>query len=451
VGEAILVIDDEEDIRQILKTALERLGHRVVTAGSGEEAFALIEAHDFPIVLTDIQLPGMDGFEILGRLKKMRPDVEVIMITAHAGVRSAIDAMKGGAFDYVTKPFDLEEIGLVVSKAAEKGRLQRRLIELDRVVGERYSFRNIIGSSKGMQKVFDLVKKASRSDANILVRGESGTGKELVARAIHFHSARAKGPYITVDCGAIPGTLMESEIFGHAKGSFTGAAYTKKGLFEEAGGGTLFLDEVGEIPVALQPKLLRAIQEGEFRRLGENEVRKVDVRLIAATNRDLEQAIREGLFREELYYRLNVITITLPPLRERREDIPLLANHFLQKFHRPGEPKVSITPGALELLEAYKWPGNVRELENVMERALSLRESDVLHPRDLPEAIRRCGLVDSVLPREGRESLAENEKRHILRVLAKYGWHRKKTAGALGIDVSNLYRKIKKYGIEFPR
>src|SRR3990172_5551038 len=386
----ILVVDDEKSTRDLLSITLAKEGYDVLTAAGGEPAIEAIRRDPFDAIITDLRMPKVDGLQVLRVAKEISPDTAVIVITAVASTETAVEAMKLGAYDYITKPFKLDEVNLIVRNALESKRLRDENLYLRRQLETQHRFENIIGKSGVIAEVFDTIRKIADSPSTAMLTGESGTGKELVARAIHFNSFRRDKPFVSVNCGAIPEGLMESELFGHVRGAFTGAVSNKVGLFSAAEGGTLFLDEITEIPALLQVKLLRAIQEREIRRVGDTKDMKVEVRLIAATNKDLEAAVGDGTLREDLFYRLNVIPIHLPALRERREDIPLLVAHFLQKYGKElGKEVKGISAEALPLLENYHWPGNIRELENAIERAIVLCTGDVLTAEALPEAVRR--------------------------------------------------------------
>ncbi|HET9131145.1 MAG TPA: sigma-54 dependent transcriptional regulator, partial [Terriglobia bacterium] len=370
--EKILIVDDEQSLRDVLSIMLKRAGYVVTSAMDGEEAIELLNREIFDLVITDLRMPKIDGMEVLRAVKSASPETVVLIITAFATADSAVDAMKQGAYDYLTKPFQVDEVQLIIRNALEKRRLTTENMLLKREMASQSSFAQLVGQSEAMQKVFDVVRKVADSKSNVLICGESGTGKELVARAIHYNSARSVHPFVAVNCSAVPETLLESELFGHMKGSFTGAISNKAGLFEIANGGTIFLDEIGDTTPTIQVKLLRVIQEREFRRVGGNQDIKVDVRVVAATNKDLEKAVAEGSFREDLYYRLDVIPIRLPPLRMRTGDIPLLINHFLERFSKEsGKPKPMIGPEAMPVLLGHEWRGNVRELENLIERVVA--------------------------------------------------------------------------------
>ncbi len=374
----ILIADDEPNIRKVLEAVFSKEGYNVLLAANGKSAVNIIsENPDIDVVITDLIMPDMSGVEVLEAVKQINPGISVLMITAHGTIKTAVDAMRLGAFDYITKPFDMDEIKVVVKRALERNQLIEENRELRQQLKTRYRFDNIVGNSGKMQDVYKLVERVANSRATVLIRGESGTGKELIARAIHYTSNRANKPFVAVACVALAETILESELFGHEKGAFTGAAGTKVGRFEAADGGTLFLDEIGDIPGNVQMKLLRVIQEREFERVGGLKTIKVDVRLVTATNQDLEKEVREGRFREDLFYRLQVVTINLPPLRERKEDIPPLVEHFINLYARENGKAVRFaSPEALELMMAYNWPGNVRELENTIERAIVLADPD---------------------------------------------------------------------------
>jgi DNA-binding NtrC family response regulator len=441
----ILVVDDDEDMRALLCDELHERGHRVDTAANGRDALKKLGDQDVAVLLTDLRMQGMQGLELLNEVKRDHPDTNVIIMTAFGSVESAIEAMKQGAYDYVTKPVKNEELALVVEKAVRDALLRREVQQLRRAVREDFSFHHILGKSKPMRGVFDLIRRVADSQTNVLITGESGTGKELAAKAIHFNSDRRNGPFVPVNCAAIPEALLESELFGHLKGSFTDAKGDKRGLFEEAHGGTLFLDEISELPVMLQAKLLRAIQEREIRRVGSTKAVAVDVRIIAATNLSLTDEVKAKRFREDLYYRLNVIEIRMPPLRERREDIPLLVDAFLRKCAEASKKAVKgLSESALALLLDYPWPGNVRELENVIERAVTLTRGEKVMPEDLPPAIHGSRgdrkVIDDAAVRT--LPLEEVEKEYILRILDKTGGNKYQAAQLLGIDRKTLYRKL---------
>ncbi len=441
----ILIVDDEQIVRESLTNWLKEESYQVEAAENGIQALKKIRQAPFQVVLLDLKMPGMDGLQVLLEVKKEFPDIEVIIMTAYGSVNTAVEAIKSGAYDYIVKPFDPEEVALLIKKILEHKNLILENILLRQKLEDKYEFEDLIGKSAAMQQVFELIRNVAPTQATVLITGESGTGKELAAKAIHAISPRRYEPFIALSCGALPDTLLESELFGYEKGAFTGAAHTKKGRFEMADGGTLFLDEVGEISLKTQIDLLRVLQEKSFRRLGGTELIKVDVRIISATNRDLAQAITQGIFRSDLFYRLNVVGLHLPSLRERREDIPLLAKHFLRRYAIEINKKIErLTPSALELLMEYNWPGNVRELENAIERAVVISPGHELTDKDFTFLQPNPG----VLNEPSSKNLQELEKQHIRRILEENHWNISKTAVDLGIDRVTLYNKIKKYGFE---
>jgi two-component system response regulator AtoC len=449
--ERILVVDDEESFRHMLSVILEKEGYEVDTAKDGDEALGRMESGLFDEVLCDIRMPRMDGIEFLKKAKEAHPDSTIIMMSAYGTLDTAIEAMKLGAYDYVSKPFKPDEIILTLKKAEEREKLRRENVYLRNEVKKEYNFSNIISKNEKMSAIFDTIGKVARYKSTILIMGESGTGKELVAKAIHFNSDRSRGSFIAVNCGAIPENLLESELFGHLKGSFTDALRTKKGLFEEADGGTLFLDEIGELPLALQVKLLRVLQDGEIRRIGDSRSIKIDVRIIAATVKDLEKAVRDGSFRDDLFYRLNVLPLRLPPLRERKEDIPLLADHFIAKFSQSlGKQIKGITPDAYKILLRYSWPGNVRELENVVERGLVLTDTEFIDVENLPPEIHGAdegsgfAQIDEHSIKKATRIL---EKELIRKALRKTRGNHTHASRILEISHRTLLYKIKEYGI----
>jgi len=454
--ERILVVDDEENMVHFLTKLLRAEGFEVEGTGTGEAALDRLRDAPFELVLTDLKLPDTDGIEILKAARELHPETVVVLITAHGTIESAIEAMRAGAYDYVTKPFRASEILQVVNKALERVRLRREVVQLRQAVEQRFGLAGLVGKSAKMQEVYTQIEKFAAARGVVLIQGESGTGKELVAKALHFNSPRKAGPFVVIDCGAIPEALQESELFGHEKGAFTGAIATKKGLFEEAHGGTLFLDEVAELAPGLQAKLLRALQDGEIRRVGGTKTLRVDARVIAATNRDLAAEVRDGAFREDLFFRLNVFPLFLPPLRERREDIPLFVDHFLDRIAQDGGgPLKRLSPEALRAMLAYPWPGNVRELEHALERAALLSEGETITARDLPPEILAPGDELTVsLPgsTEGfKETMArvirDVEVRLIRRALAQSGSNRTEAARILGISRRALLYKLKEYNL----
>ena len=445
----ILLIDDDDSLRRVMEFSLAEAGYSVKAAASGEEGLRLLDAGSFDAVITDITMPGMDGMQVLARVRERDEAVPVIVITAYGTIESAVEAMRQGAFDYITKPFNRDELRITLDKALKMRRLERQNAELRTAVNDRYRFDAIIGTSNRIRDVLEMAGRVAASDASVLITGESGTGKELLAKGIHYNGGRSDGPFVAINCAAIPENLIESELFGHAKGAFTGAVRDHEGKFELAGGGTLFLDEIGDLRVDLQAKILRALQERQVDRVGGRHPVPVDVRIIAATNRDIERAVREGSYREDLYYRLSVVTLHIPPLRERREDVPLLAGHFLKKFN-PSDA-VRLDQDALSLLTDYGWPGNVRELENVVQRASVLRRGDIITAEDLPDKLKNEKTsVESIilnLPDEGIR-LEELEKNLIIKALEKHNNNQTRAAEYLGITRPTLIYRLEKYGIK---
>jgi len=451
----ILVVDDDAVARDLLAEALKKEGYNVEAFGSGEEAIARGREGSVDLVLTDIRMGAVDGLTVLREFKRTSPDTAVVVLTAFGSLEGAIEAIKQGAYDYLAKPFKKEEIKLVVERSLDHCRLVRENARFREELKGKEDWSPLVGSSPAMLEVYKLVARVSEGKSTVLLQGESGTGKELIARAIHANGPRRENTFVPVNCGALPDTLLESEMFGHEKGAFTGAVGTKTGLFESASGGTLFLDEIGELGQALQVKLLRVMQEQEVRRVGGTASIKVDVRIIAATNRDLEQLVKEGKFRDDLFYRLNVVRITLPSLKERQEDIPMLAHHFLQKWGVGATRAVrGFHPDTLTLLQHYRWPGNVRELENAIERAVSLSRGPLLTPDDMPAAIRQAGtepiqrVEPAEPPGEAYLTLEEVEKRHLIRVLKEMKGNKVKAAKVLGIDRRTLYRMADRFGVD---
>jgi two-component system response regulator PilR (NtrC family) len=450
----ILIVDDEEVLQDVLTVLIRKEGHNTLSAYSGEEAIEILEREEVDLVLLDLMLPGMHGMQVLHEIRRRQPDQVVVVITAFSSIESAIEAMREGAFHYIPKPFKNEEVLLTLRKGLEQRRLATENRSLREQLRQRFGFDNIIGKSKPMQQVYDLIKLAAPSKSNILILGESGTGKELVAKALHHHSRRSNGPFVTVNSGSMPADLLESNLFGHVRGAFTGAIASKKGLFELANTGSIFFDEIGNIPIDTQAKLLRVIQERDFMRLGGVETIKVDVRIIAATNADLENAVQQGQFREDLYYRLNVIVVNLPPLRKRSEDIPLLAQHFLGYYARENEKAIrEIAPSAMEILLDYHWPGNVRELENVIERAVVLSTGEVLDTDLLPSFVRHpdsVGLPPPALPVNGipfKDAVSEYERQIIIKALQACGGVQKRAAEMLQVKPTTLHEMMKRLNI----
>ncbi|MBI3121498.1 MAG: sigma-54-dependent Fis family transcriptional regulator [candidate division NC10 bacterium] len=450
----IFVVDDEAAQRELIGGFLRKQGHEVLLAGSGGEAAARVREMRVDLVLSDFKMPGMSGLELLRAVKAVSPEIPFILVTAYGTVETAVQAMKEGAADYLTKPLDLEELLLRIGRVSEQVRLQSAVRQLQAHLVERHRLEGIIGESGRMQEVLALVKRVAPSEATVLIRGESGTGKELIARAIHFNSPRATGPLVTLNCAALPEHLLESELFGHEKGAFTGAVAQRKGRFELADGGSIFLDEIGDLSPALQVKLLRVLQERQFERLGGNRTLAVSVRILAATHRDLEQAMRDGTFREDLYYRLNVVTIQIPPLRERREDIPPLLDHFLRKFAEKNRRAVTgLTAAARDALLRYDYPGNVRELENLVERAVLLTRGQVIDLPDLPVTLRpgERGPAESGtlgVPPRLPDLLAGIEREAIRAALERHGGVQTQAAAELGISERVLRYKMRKHGLE---
>jgi DNA-binding NtrC family response regulator len=451
----ILVVDDDAVARDLLADALKKEGYEVEAFPSGEEAIERGRRGPVDLVLTDMKMGTVDGLTVLREFKRFSPDTSIVLLTSFGSLEGAIEAIKQGAYDYLAKPFKKEEIKLVVQRSLDHCQLVRENARYRDELKGREDWSPLVGSSPAMLEVYKLVARVSEGRSTVLLQGESGTGKELIARAIHANSPRRQRPFIPVNCGALPDTLLESEMFGYEKGAFTGAVGTKAGLFEAANGGTLFLDEISELGPALQVKLLRVMQDQEVRRVGGTTSLKVDVRIIAATNRDLEQFVKEGKFRDDLYYRLNVVRITLPTLAERREDIPMLAHHFLQKYAGGSARAVrGFLPDTMALLKQYRWPGNVRELENAIERAVSLSHGPLLTPDDLPAALRQpeSPVGDKAEVSDQREevclTLEEVEKRHLIRVLKETKGNKVKAAKILGIDRRTLYRMAERFGLE---
>jgi len=452
----ILVVDDERGVRTFCSDLLRRAGHQVETAESGPAALALFGEQEFDVVLADINMPRMDGIELCSRMRQDRPDQIVILITGYPSIENAVRGMKEGARDYVTKPFTPDEMRLVVDRALKERDLQEENERLRREMRSQHGLDTIIGVSPPMRHLFETARKVARSDTTVLVEGESGTGKELFARALHVHSQRAAQPFVTVNCGSLVGSLMESELFGHVKGAFTGAHVNKVGLVTVANRGTLFLDEIGELPLDLQPKLLRLLQEGEVKPVGGVETRKVDVRAVAATNRDLAEDVKTGRFREDLYYRLNVICLKLPPLRDRREDIPLLVDRFLRAYAAKARKEIEgISEAALAHLQQQRWPGNVRELQNCVERAVILTSNRVLSVEDItpagappiPTSSVSAPAAPAPYPFAGM-TLEEVERRHIEHTMQVLSGQKTRVAELLGINRTTLWKKLRQYDDE---
>lgn len=454
-GKKILVVDDDKRIIELLKDFLVKHGAEVLTASCASEAMGLMEQVEVDVLLTDLVLPDLDGLQLLERLKDITTPPVAVVFTGHGSISSAVQAMKLGALDYITKPFHLEEIRIVLEKALGFRQLKRENVQLKQQLRDKYRFENLLGHSEGMQAVKRMVERVADTDSTVLIIGESGTGKELVARALHYNSRRKERPMVVVNCSAIPQELLESELFGHEQGAFTGAVRTRIGKFESAHGGTVFLDEIGDMSPHLQAKLLRVLQEHEIERLGGNRPIKVDVRVIAATHKNLEEAIRQGEFREDLYYRLNVIPIRIPPLRERVSDIPVLVNHFLEKFNlSKGKRLKGFTSRAMEALMSYHWPGNVRELEHLVERMVVLQGEGVVDLEDLPspysDASTRAETAGMRLPQEGMnlpEWMKKMERSLVLQALERSGGVKSKAAQLLGIHRTTLVEKMRRLGL----
>jgi len=451
----ILVVDDKENILKLFARILGD-SYEVTSAADGGRAISLIGGQEFDVIITDLRMPGADGFEVLRAAKARAPETEVVMMTAYATVQDAVSAMKQGAYDYLAKPFDPDDASLVVARALERRHLRAQTQTLRRELEGVYSFHNLVGKSPAMKNVYQLLEQASALEITVLLNGETGTGKELAARAIHYHSGRKERRFVPVNCGALPSELVESELFGHAKGSFTGAVGAKPGLFEEAEGGTIFLDEIGELPLAVQVKLNRVLQEREVRRVGDNRAEKVDVRVIAATHRDLKAEVAAGRFREDLFYRLNVFPILLPALRDRREDVPLLAAHFLEKHASALRKELSkFEPDALRALTGYPWPGNVRELENAVERAVAVAKGSAIELRDLPPDVK--GTQEGAIPgevlakmpyREAVDLARDRVSRDYLTVLLReHEGNVTHAAQRAGMERESLHRLLKRYAI----
>ncbi len=443
----VIIVDDERAIRDACREVAQSLGFNAFVAESAEHAYRIIDTHGADVVLLDLKLPGAGGLDALHQIKQRRPDAVVVVVTGYGTVQSAVQAMKNGAYDYVTKPFSVDELKLLFDRVVNHLKLKTENRMLREKIKSKQGFGSIIGRAPEMEKLYRIIAKAAQSAHPVLILGESGTGKEMVARSIHFSGPFRDKPFIPVDCGSLVPTLIESELFGYVKGAFTGAAHAKDGLLAIADGGTVFLDEVGELPVDLQAKLLRAIQEKEIRPVGSTKRVPIEVRILAATNRDLEQAVAQGTFRRDLYFRLNVLSLRIPPLRERRQDIPLLAEHFLERLNRESQQEHTLSDEALKVMLAYDWPGNVRELENCLERACALTTGPILHPADLPTSITSGrgpgsgmeGTASKIVP------MADVEKRTILETIEQLNGDKLLAARSLGIGKTTLYRKLKEY------
>lgn len=453
----ILVVDDEESIREFLEIMLKKEGYEVTCAEDGQKAIDLLKKKSFDLVISDLQMPNVTGIELLKHINENYSGLLFMMITAFGTTESAVEAMKMGAYDYITKPFKIDEVRIVINNALRSRHLEVENRSLKRELVKEYSFQNLIGNSEAMHHIFDMIKRVSQAPTNVLITGESGTGKEVVAKAIHYNGPLKDKPFVTVNCGAIPESLMESEMFGHKKGSFTGAVADKEGLFEVADGGTLFLDEVGELPLTIQVKLLRAIQERVIRRVGATDDVKVDVRIMAATNRELEEMVKQSSFRQDLFYRLNVINIKVPSLKERRDDIPLLANHFLKKYtERLGKQINGISAEAMEFLKKYDYPGNVRELENIIERTVALEAGSTILPESLPPFVntptgrKMASSHEIEITEEGVDLdkiVGHIEKELLIKAIHAANGVKKRAAKLLGISFRSMRYRIEKYNL----
>ena len=456
----ILVVDDEEIIRDSLAEWLTESGYEALTAPDGLQALDIIKQsrlgrdsavapQDIDIMIADLKMPGMDGLELLKKTKQLNPDLPIIIMTAYGTVNSAIEAMKSGAYDYLEKPFCPERGEIIIKNILAHQTVLKENIALKKELAKKFRFEELIGKSPKIEQVFELIRTVAKSNATVLIQGETGTGKELVARAVHAESLRHQGPYVSLNCAALPESLLESELFGHEKGSFTGAITQKKGKFEIADGGTIFMDEIGDISPNIQVHLLRVLQEKEFTRVGGNEVIKVDARVITSTNRDLKKRTEEGKFREDLYYRLNVVPINLPSLRERIEDIPLLAHYFLKKYNTENQKNISdFSPEVMDFFMKYNWPGNIRELENAIEYGVVLAKTEFIKMEHLPPILRKSFQGEVTSTQTSNKTLQELEKQHILKILEETQWNYVQTAKTLGISRSTLYKKIQKYQIQ---
>lgn len=446
---SVLIIDDEADMRLGLSETLSEAGYQVDTAGDGWTALERVRTRSYDLVMVDLKMPGPDGMAVLDAVQQVTPQTPVVVITGFATVASAVEAMKRGACDYLAKPFKLDYVRLVVRRVIERKQLEDENRRLKQTVARYEQFEQIVGQSLCMQAVFQAIDQVAHTSSTVLICGETGTGKDLLARALHRRSPRADGAFVAVSCGAIAESLLEDALFGHVRGAFTGAHADREGVFEAADGGTLFLDEIGDIPTAMQMKLLRVLQAREIQRVGEVKRRSVDVRLVAATHKDLKAEVQAGRFREDLYYRIDVVRVNVPPLRERREDIPLLVMHFIKKYSQEiGKDVSAVAPDAMKMLMQYHWPGNVRELQNAIERGIIWADGPVLRPEHLP--LDRGAAPEPGSQDAGRSSLREVERHHILRVLQGTGFNQTQTADILGIGRRTLYRKIREYGIALP-
>lgn len=447
----ILVVDDEDVIRDSFSEWLTEAGYEVATASDGGEALDIISSQEIDIVIADLKMPGMDGIELMKRVKGADPNLPVIIMTAYGSIASAIEAMKAGAYDYLEKPFCPERVEIMIKNLVAHQTILKENIALRKELSKKYQFEELIGKSPKMQQVFELIRTVAKSNATVLIEGETGTGKELVAKALHAESARSRGPFVSLNCAALPEGLLESELFGHEKGAFTGAIAQKKGKFEFANGGTIFLDEIGDISPNTQVRLLRVLQEREFNRVGGNEIIKVDVRVITSTNRDLKKRVEESAFREDLYYRLHVVPIGVPPLRERTEDVPVLSQYFLKKYNTENNKNIrEFAPEVMEFFMKYDWPGNVRELENAVEYSVVLAHEDVIQLDRLPPALKKTRSAESTGVSQDIKALRGVERQHIIKILEETSWNLTHTAKTLGISRSTLHLKLKEYNLSKP-
>ena len=452
--EKILVIDDEKSILDLLRVVFEKEGYAVETSLSATRAVALMGNEDFDIIISDIKMPKMSGMELLRYVRKNRPDIPIVMITAYGTIKQAVEALKAGAMDYIVKPFDVEELKIIVAQGLEKKRLKEENLFLKKELKERYDFEKMIGKSKVMQEIYNLIEKVARTDSTVLITGESGTGKEIAARAVHYLGTRLERAFVSINCGALPENLLESELFGHVKGSFTGAVFNKKGMFEVAEKGTLFLDEVGEMSPWTQVKLLRALQDKRIRRVGGTEEIPVDVRIIAASNQDLKKSIDSGKFREDLFYRLNVISFEMPPLRKRKEDIPLLVTHFLKKYcNGMGRQMKRIAPDVIDVLESYTWPGNVRELENAIERVVAIEERGTITKGSLPKEMLQPDNKQETAPAiepgfDLNAVMDEISSGYVKQALQFSKGNLKEAANVLGVNYRSMRYLVEKHGLK---
>jgi len=452
--EKILVIDDEKSILDLLSVVFEKEGYAVETSLSATRAVALMGNEDFDIIISDIKMPKMSGMELLRYVRKNRPDIPIVMITAYGTIKQAVEALKAGAMDYIVKPFDVEELKIIVAQGLEKKRLKEENLFLKKELKERYDFEKMIGKSKVMQEIYNLIEKVARTDSTVLITGESGTGKEIAARAVHYLGTRLERAFVSINCGALPENLLESELFGHVKGSFTGAVFNKKGMFEVAEKGTLFLDEVGEMSPWTQVKLLRALQDKRIRRVGGTEEIPVDVRIIAASNQDLKKSIDSGKFREDLFYRLNVISFEMPPLRKRKEDIPLLVTHFLKKYcNGMGRQMKRIAPDVIDVLESYTWPGNVRELENAIERVVAIEERGTITKGSLPKEMLQPDNKQETAPAiepgfDLNAVMDEISSGYVKQALQFSKGNLKEAANVLGVNYRSMRYLVEKHGLK---